>query len=360
MKQVTSPMTSRRLESCLTITLRGALLLALTLGRAAATPAELGTGEPGRESAWSWGVPEEARVQADALFKEGNALLKESLSISAVAKYREALARWDHPSIHYNLALALMSLDQPVETSQHLVAAMKYGPAPLQQERFNHARNYLGLIEQQLVHLKVRCEVAGARVELDGRPLFDAPGEHEGLERAGRHTFVASRDGFVTNHQVRMLDGGKPAQVDLELKTVEQLTQVRRRWPAWIPWTVVGAGAAVALAGGAFQVSGLQKVDWVDRESKVRCPTGCAVEPADLAAARSQGRTLQRVAMGAYAGGGAALVAGAVLVALNRSEQYVRSYGGEAPGEPPKQAATFEVLPMLDRDAPGLIATVRF
>jgi hypothetical protein len=347
-------------HACVAIALPGALLLALGPGRAAAAaPAELGGQEPTQESAWSQGVPAEAKAQAETLFREGNALLKESLSISAAAKYREALARWDHPSIHYNLALALMSQDQPVETSQHLAAAMRFGPAPLQGERFDHARNYLTLLEQQLVPLTVRCPVAGARVELDGKPLFDAPGEHQASVRAGRHTVVASREGYVTNHQVRVLDGGKPALVELELQTLEQLTEVRRRWPAWMPWSVVGAGAAVALAGGAFQWSGLQKVARVDSQSKLRCPTGCAVEPSDLALARSQGRTMQRVAVGAYVAGGAALAAGAVLVVLNRSERYVRPYRSEAPEEPARQAR-WEVSPVLDRDAPGLVATVRF
>jgi tetratricopeptide (TPR) repeat protein len=297
---------------------------------------------------------------ADALFREGNALLKESVFVSAAAKYREALARWDHPSIHYNLALALMTLDQPIETSQHLAAAVKYGPAPLQKERYEHARNYQRLLEQQLVPLTVRCQVAGARVELDGQLLFDPPGQHETLVRAGRHTLVASREGYVTNRLVRNMEGGQAAVVDLELKTLEQLTQEHRRWPGWIPWSVIGAGVAAVAVGGGFHYAGLQKVDKVDRDSRVRCPTGCTVEPADLAATRSDGLRQQKVAMGAYVAGGVLVGVGAALAALNRSERIVRPYEADAPGEPPRPSASFEVVPVLDRDALGLVALVRF
>jgi hypothetical protein len=352
--------TARRLPPCLTTALRGALLLALLLGQAAAQTTDLEPAAPGPEGPWSKGVPEEARRAADALFKEGNALLKESVFLSAAARYREALARWDHPNIHYNLALALMTLDQPVETSQHLEAAMKYGPAPLQQERYEHARNYLRLLEQQLVPLTVRCQVPGARVELNGQLLFDPPGQHQALVRAGRHTLVASREGYVTNRLVRNLEGGQPAVVDLELKTLEQLTQEQRRWPAWIPWSVIGAGVAVVAVGGGYQYAGLQKVDEVNRESKVRCPTGCAVEPADLAQTRSEGLKQQQVAVGAYVAGGVLLGVGAVLAVFNRSERVVRPYESDAPADAPRKAATFEVIPVLDRDAPGLVALVRF
>ena len=38
---------------------------------------------------------------------------------------------WDHPGIHYNLALALLNMDQPVEVYQNLENAIKYGAEPL-------------------------------------------------------------------------------------------------------------------------------------------------------------------------------------------------------------------------------------
>jgi hypothetical protein len=324
------------------------------------TPAEA-LASPAHEGPWSKGVPEKERRAADTLFHQGNALLAESICISAAAKYRQALRHWDHPNIHYNLALALMNLDQPVETYRHLVAATRYGPAPLQKERYEHAKNYLKLLEKQLARVEIRCEVPAAAVEMDGKQLFVGPGKHAGLVRAGTHTIVARREGFITNHSVRMLDGGKQTVIDLDLKTMEQLTQYRRRWPAWIPWTIIGTGAAVAIAGGVLHYEALQRIDSVDQKSMARCSgtEGCASEPADLARERRQADRMQKFAYGAYAVGGAAIVLGGVLAYMNRGHSYVQSYDSGASGKPPQQAR-IEVLPVLDPERPGLVLAGRF
>jgi hypothetical protein len=313
------------------------------------------------EGPWSQGVPEKERSAADVLFHQGNALLSESICISAAAKYREALRHWDHPNIHYNLALALMNLDQPVETYRHLVAATRYGPAPLQKERYEHAKNYQKLIEQQLARVEIRCAVPRAEVEMNGRRLFVGPGKYEDLVRAGPYTIAARREGFVTNHSLRMLEGGKQAVIDLDLKTMEQLTQYRRRWPAWIPWAVVGTGAAVAIAGGALHYTALQKIDSVDQQSRARCSNleGCTSEPADLAQERGRANTMQKLAYGAYGVGGAAIVLGGVLAYMNRPHSYVQSYDSDASGPPPRQAR-LEVVPVLDAGHAGLAVAGRF
>ena len=96
---------------------------------------------------WVVGVPAREQKAATDLFREGNALLKESLFVQASAKYREALSHWNHPGIHYNLALALLNLDQPIEVYKHLEEALKYGPAPLDADKFDHANRYRALIE---------------------------------------------------------------------------------------------------------------------------------------------------------------------------------------------------------------------
>jgi hypothetical protein len=352
-----------------------ALALVVALGARSGAPStdlELSPGgRAGKDNAWSVGVPQAERQAAEALFKEGNALLKESIVGSAAAKYREALRHWDHPNIHFNLALALMVLDQPIETREQLVLAMKYGALPLGNERHEHAKNYLSLLESQLAQVKVSCDTPGAKVEVDGRPIFEPPGEWQGFLRAGRHTFVASKAGMLTNQTVKVLEGGKLAEIDLELTSVEDRTRVTRRWPVWKPWTVVGAGAAIALGAGAMHYAGLQKLDWVDTQSKARCPapTGCATEPSDISSARSQARTFQGIAYTGYAVGGAVLAVGATLVWLNRAQTYVEPYSPDAvpltPGKPgapaaaPSPAPRVEVWPILG-DQAGLVATLRF
>lgn len=326
-------------------------------------PSDLGVTPPTpvEESPWSRGVPDERRRAADALFLEGNKLLRESLAITALAKYREALEQWDHPNIHFNLALALMFQDQPVELYEHLEKAVQYGVKPLEQERYQHAKNYMALLEKQLVRAEIRCDVPEGQVELDGRPLFATPGRWEGLVRAGRHTLVASRDGYVTNQSVRSWEGGKPVAVNLELKTVDELTVHRRRWSAWGPWTLLGAGAAVAAAGGALHYTGRDRIRSANEEARRRCASGvtCTAEPPEVARMRRDGTRMQAVGVGAYAVGGAALVAGGILVWLNRDETRIRAYDdGEQPLAPPE--ARLEVFPLLTPERTGVSVAVRF
>ena len=310
------------------------------------------------ENPWSVGVPNDKRIQAEVLFKQGNAFLKESIFVSAVAKYREALKLWFHPNIQYNLALALMNLDQPIEVYEQLHGAVRYGAAPLGQERFEHAKNYLVLLEGQVARVKVRCVAPAGTVEMDGKRLFASPGQYEGLVRPGIHTLVAQRPGFVTNQSVRMLEGGKTTEVELELKTLDDLTRYERRWPSWMPWTVLGTGIAVAAAGGAFQYLASHKVDSVNQQSKAMCPTGCSTEPSSLASMRTEAAGMQKVAVGAYAVGGAGAIVGGVLAYLNRARAVAHTYDSGGEGQVPRGAV--EVNPVVGPGGVGVSATGRF
>jgi hypothetical protein len=327
----------------------------------APTPAaDLPEPHPGELHAWSRSVSEEERRAADELFQQGNAFMRDSVCISAAAKYREALGHWDHPNIHYNLAIALLALDQPVETYEHLQAAVRFGPEPLQQDRYQHARNYLALLENQLTRVTFRCDVPGAIVELDGHAIFVAPGEHQALVRAGSHNVVASREGLVTNRSVRVFEGGKATLVELRLHSVRELTELHRRWRPWVPWTMIGAGLAVVAAGGGVQYLGQDKIRTVDEQSKLRCPNGCSAEPADLASARRQGASYQRIASGVYAAGGALVVAGGVLAYLNRTEVRVRSYESDPDAPASPERTSLELRPAITPGGASLAVALRF
>lgn len=320
---------------------------------------------PAQENVWSHGVSEPERRAAEALFLDGNKLLRESITLLAVSRYREALAHWDHPNIHFNLAIGLMSMDQPVETYEHLQQATRYGAKPLEEERYQHAKNYLALLEKQLARVQIRCDVPEGTVELDGRQLFPTPGEWNGLVRAGRHTLVARRDGYVTNQSVRVLEGGQTVRIQLELKTLAQLTERKRRWSAWKPWAVVGGGAAVLAAGAVFASSGNEKMRAYDRQASHDCGepafcTGDDPKVARLAQMKKEAQNQQTIGVAGYAAGGAVLVTGAVLVYLNRGHSRVRTYEEGDSSAPAPAAPRVELSPLVTPDAPGLAVRVRF
>jgi tetratricopeptide (TPR) repeat protein len=298
------------------------------------------------ERPWAKGVSKENQQKAIALFREGNAALKESLFPKAAATYRDALRAWDHPAIHYNLALALVNLDQPIEVHEHLTAALKYGPAPLDDDKHQQAQRYLALVERQLSRVRVSCSFPGATVRLDGRPLFTAPGRWEGLVRAGPHTLTASLEGYLPDERSVMLAGSETRMFDLSVFKAEEVTEYQRAFSAAIPWATLAAGAAMAGAGVGLHLSarsGLAQYDEGIRQCAIAGESGgCFPTPA-LTQTRQAAEGQQTGAAVLYAAGGLAVAASAVLFYIGRPVAVRRTVNVEA------KQATF--LPLV---APGL------
>lgn len=306
-----------------------------------------------RDRPWAKGVSFEDQQAARLLFEEANVLLKDSLFAQAAAKYREALARWDHPGIHYNLALALMSLEQPIEVYEALTQATRYGDAPLDAEKLERAQSYLTLLEQQLVRVVIRCEDGGARVTLDGKLLFTGPGKHESMMRAGEHSIIAQKPGHLTDTRQLVFTPGEPVDIDIDLLTVDEATYTQRRWSAWKPWAVTGAGLVVSAASGYLHWRSLSNFDSYDTEFAMRCANGCEDEQVpDLNEMRDRASLQRRIAIVSSAVGGTALVTGLVLLYLNRGK-VVRKDLAEDP-------AHVTIVPLLAPDTGGVSATIRF
>jgi hypothetical protein len=315
---------------------------------------------PGTQAAerpWVLGVPAKEQKAAIDLFREANALLKESLFVQAAAKYREALSHWNHPGIHYNLALALLNLDQPIEVYKHLEAALKYGPAPLDADKFDHANRYRALIEKQLARIEIRCDKpAGAIVTMDGTRLFIAPGRYEDLVRVGQHTIVAERRGYVGVQKTPTLPPGETTKIELRMFTAEQLTQYKRRWPIYVPVAVLAAGVVAAGVGGILQWQATESFKAYDR-GVVSCSlgsmTGGCMPNGALADKRSAGDAMQGSAFALYAVGAGLVAAGGVLLYMDRARPYHVEQGETA--QPP-----VIVAPVVSSSGGGATVTVRF
>jgi hypothetical protein len=299
---------------------------------------------------WADGVSEEDQRTALALFEQGNGLLADSVFVKAADKYREALAHWAHPAIHYNLALALLNLDQPIEVYENLEKAMEYGPAPLDLDKFERAKSYKQLVMKQLATIEVICDQDGAAVSMDGKPLFTGPGRYKGLVRIGEHSIIATKAGYLPTNETRSLQPGQQVQVELVLFTEEDKTLRVRRWDSWKPWAVVGTGLALGLAGGGMHYMSQKNFNDYDALVRQECPCPPGTPPATDS--RDSGRTQQQIAIGAYLVGGTALATGFVLVYLNRV-QLVRTDVTEA-------SERVSILPILTSETAGVTAQLRF
>lgn len=328
--------------------------------RAPATSSLTAGGTNDAERPWARGVSPAEQETALARFEEGNALLKDSLFAQAADKYREALAHWSHPRIHYNLALALMSLDQPIAVYENLEEALRYGADGLDPDKHNQARGYLALIGQQVARIEVRCDQPGAEVTLDGKLLFTGPGSRQTLVRTGEHRLVASKRGYLTASRPLTLSPGQELRVGLELLALDRVTESRRHWSAWKPWTVVGSGTALALAGGYLHWRSSQGFVAYDEGVAHDCDGGCPDGVSEALQAQRKRATLQQnLAIASYATGGAALVTGMVLAYVNRARVVRVDLTGdaEAASAAPAPAA---ITPMVSPGGLGASATFRF
>ncbi|MBN2192816.1 MAG: hypothetical protein JW751_08350 [Polyangiaceae bacterium] len=322
-----------------------------------AAPADQTAEEVRPERPWAAGVSEEAQNRALAHFRAGNSFLSEGFLPKAIAEYRSALEHWNHPGIHYNLALALIALNRPgetIETYRHLEAALRYDSGALDVENGAHAQKYLGLVEQQLATVVVTCEESEAVVRLDGQLLFRAPGRYEGIVLRGEHVLTAAKPGFETTQVTVDLAPGPPNTLGIKLYRPEELVGHRRQWPLWGPVTLTAAGVAVLAAGPILTIQANDRFEdhdeWLSARSD--CQTGCQPDD-DLSRLEKTGKQLQILGAVAYVAGGTATATGLGLMYHNRKRPFrieprVLERGAVA------------VAPALSFESVGVVARGRF
>jgi tetratricopeptide (TPR) repeat protein len=273
---------------------------------------------------WAAGISRERQAQALKLFREGNGLLNDGLFARASDVYRKALEAWPHPAIHYNLALAQMNVDQPIEAYENFQKAIVYGDAPLEKDKLEHAREYMLLLDKQIANVEVSCDKPGAKVSLDGKEVFVAPGKYKARVRIGRHTFVADKKGYQTRITAPFIGPGEHFRIELKLYTAEELTRYNRRWDAtWMPYAVIGGGVAVGIAGVALELAAGSSYNDYDKQvaacniDNAGCPTTDALN--DI---RKSGDTKKMLGYVGYGVAGGAIAAGLLLAILNRPQPY--------------------------------------
>jgi len=285
----------------------------------AASPAH---GDRKTVTPWSRGVSESAQKRALALFEDGNEFLEQQKYTEAVDKYEQALSIWDHPNIRFNMAICLINMRQLLTAWDHLQEALRYGDAPLGKTLYAQAMTYVAVLESSLAELTVRSSQSGIKVMVDGVLALDGPGEHSMKLLAGKHQLVASRPGYTTSSRALDLPAGKPEveQIALELEKVKvQRDNYERRWSWWVPWSLEGGAAALALVATGVYASARTDMAHYDEGLQMRCPpSGCTAIPSDLQAQYTHARRISGVAIGMWVGAGAVAITGGVMAVMNR------------------------------------------
>lgn len=354
-------MVNRHVQVLLSTVLRSRVLTAmiavLSLGAtpAAAQGAPEATG-PGAAPAlckpWVCSVSSERQERATELYEDGNQLYKASLFTGAAARYRAALSYWDHPAIHYNLALAQIGLDRPLDAFRSLEAALRYQGQALESEVLDQASAKLASLRERISEVHVVCDEPGAAVTLDGKPLFTGPGETKHLVLVGEHQIDARKPGYVTASKQLDLTSGTDTTVTLTLIPERDAIHRVRKWRRWLPWTIATVGAATTGIGLVLhRQSNTTYADFIVR-FRAQCPNGCAAYPPGLESLYDRARRQQGLAYGAYVGGGLAVLVGLSMVYLNR-ERLVENRAL-------RDLVRLSVTPVVSEDLAGVVASGSF
>src|SRR5262245_49279834 len=180
------------------------------------TDSDLATAKQEDDRPWAKGVSQAEQLAALALFNEANGMLRDALFPKAAEKYREALTHWDHPAIHYNLALALVNLDQPVDMHAALEKALVYGSAPLGADKYARAKDFKLLVEKQLVKVEYTLNEPDSVLIIDGKEVQKGPGTYAALVRAGEHSIAARAPGYSPTQLNLKLGGGETSRLELK------------------------------------------------------------------------------------------------------------------------------------------------
>jgi len=300
---------------------------------------------------WAHGVTPEQRDRASRLLAEGNELYLKSRFREALARYQEALAVWDHPSIRFNIVRALVQLDRTIEAYENVRAALRYGQGPLDTEHYQNAVNLERLLRRQIAEIQVTCMQSQVRVTLDGQELVRCPGEGSLLLAPGTHQVVAKRPGFLTLTRDLIVLPGPTTSIDVALISIEDATTTERRWASWKPWAVAGGGALLGGLGVLLRRQAEADMRQYGRNLEAECQPVACREDTPLTELAARAETENHVAIGAMVAGGVAVATGLTLVLLNRPYPVLQT---EAPGP------TIRILPEVTPTSVGASVVHRF
>ena len=300
---------------------------------------------------WHQGVSTESKRQARESFTRAAEFKAQFLLADAVAAYEDALSHWEHPEIRFELATVLMKIGRYLDTYASLQRALEWGPEALTEKDRAEARTMEQiLLSQHLTMVELRCDQPGVEVTLEGKPLFVGPGRWRGPVLPGERVVSARKSGLYPVVRRESLQPGQRITATLELSE-DRILETRRWQRAWLPWAVVGAGAALGVAGAGLAWQSGQDLDrWHDAlESK--CSPGDPFCDTLDSSRLDSARWKSRAAIGAFVAGGAALATGLSLAFINRARP-VRSEE--------RDRSRFEVAPVVAPDTAGISARLSF
>src|SRR4029077_20090406 len=128
---------------------------------------------------------------------------------------------------------------------------------------------------------------------------------------------------FVTSSQKLVVAGGATASGKLTLLPLDSAVVLKYPYRRWIPWSMTGLGAAIALAGAGTLIVGNNGISQFQSDYATQCPNGCEPGLTDpvhrpLLDEEKSAQLKQKIGVAMIGAGGAVAITGVVLAILNR------------------------------------------
>jgi hypothetical protein len=269
---------------------------------------------------WAKGVSDADQAKANALYAEGNDHFAHQDNAGALDKYKAAIAIWDHPKIRFNMAVVLIRLDRILEAADALDGALRYGAQPFGADLYQRVLDDQQLVSGRVGEIEASCTQSDVHVLLDGKPWFICPGTRKQRVLAGEHLVLGEGKELMTLSQRLVVTGGKTSTEAVTLIPIESAMKLEYHYPRWLPYTIAGAGVAVALGGVGFYFAGKSQMDRFQADFAMQCPTGCKANLSDqplLADERDSAKLKGSIGIGMMVGGGAIAITGVLLTVYN-------------------------------------------
>lgn len=297
---------------------------------------------------WKKGVSEAAKKRAKKLFERAMERHEQYDYEQALDDYKNALKLWDHPGVHHNIGLLYINLSQPKAAYEHFTRALSWGPNALKKKQRIEAEAHIEkLLRERLGRVIIRSEQPGIQVSLNGHVVFTGPGKSSHVVEPGSLIISAVKpDHYPVIETLTQLPGQESA---VAITLSEDRVDSHRRFPTWLPWTVLSSGLGVSLIGGVLQWRAHANVDeaeaalvrdCVNTECNPRWPPGY-----------ERARLQQSVAIGALTFGGLAAAAGLLGAWFNRPVTRRTKNRSDA---------RFDSKPLIWKRGAGWSASVRF